>query len=85
MKPRDTYGDQPPQLIEQLLESEAKVSSPYQAVVKLLVEQGDIAADSKDDLGRTPLSRAAERGHEALVKLMVKKGRGLKNGAPALT
>ena len=36
-------------------------------------------------MGRTPLSRAAERGHEALVKLMVKKGRGLKNGAPALT
>ena len=31
-------------------------------------------ADSKDDYGRTPLSWAAERGHEAVVKLLVERG-----------
>ncbi|RYP86354.1 hypothetical protein DL769_000738 [Monosporascus sp. CRB-8-3] len=32
-----------------------------------------ILADSKDEYGRTPLSLAAERGHEATVKLLIER------------
>jgi hypothetical protein len=32
-----------------------------------------VAADSKDNYGQTPLWRAAERGHEAVVKLLVER------------
>jgi ankyrin repeat protein len=42
-------------------------------VVKLLVERDDVAADSKDNDGQTPLSRAAWGGHEAVVKLLRSK------------
>ena len=42
----------------------------HEAVVKLLVERGDVEANSKDDSGQTPLSYAAEDGHEAVVKLL---------------
>jgi Ankyrin repeats (3 copies) len=41
---------------------------------RLLSEMGrniDVVADSKDDFGRTPLWWAAQRGHEAVVKLLV--------------
>jgi ankyrin repeat protein len=31
---------------------------------------GDVAADSKDKDGRTPLSLAAAMGHEAVAKLL---------------
>jgi ankyrin repeat protein len=31
----------------------------------------DVEADSKDNDGRTPLSHAAESGHEAVVKLLM--------------
>ncbi|MCJ1474761.1 hypothetical protein MMC13_003421 [Lambiella insularis] len=31
----------------------------------------DVVADSKDEDGRTPLWQAAERGHEAVVKLLL--------------
>ena len=41
----------------------------HQAVTLLLLEQG-VDADSKDSQGRTPLSYAAERGHEDAVKLL---------------
>jgi ankyrin repeat protein len=41
--------------------------------VKLLVERDDVAADSKDEDGGMPLSRAAGRGHEAFVKLLRSK------------
>jgi len=45
----------------------------HEAVVKLLVERGDVNADSKDNCGRTPLSWAARNGHEAVVKLLVER------------
>jgi ankyrin repeat protein len=40
------------------------------AIVKLL-EKGNIFIDSRDDSGRTPLSLAAWKGHEAVVKLLL--------------
>ena len=88
------------QLITQLLESEAKVSSSCQA---MMAAQGNsqgvprrvtgvhLAAyfglkeamiallknghnpDSKDNDGQTPLSWAANRGHEAVVRLLVER------------
>jgi ankyrin repeat protein len=39
----------------------------------LLVERDYVVADSKDELGRTPLSWAAGEGHEAIVKLLVER------------
>ena len=41
--------------------------------MKLLVEKG-AELDSKDNDGQTPLSCAADSGHEAVVKLLVEKG-----------
>jgi ankyrin repeat protein len=43
----------------------------FEAVVRLLVDRGDIHADSKDKNNQTPLSWAAENGHEAMVRLLV--------------
>jgi ankyrin repeat protein len=37
------------------------------------VERDNIEADSKDEDGRTPLSRAPEEGHEAVVRLLVEQ------------
>ena len=45
----------------------------HEAVVRLLVERGEVDADSKDNDGRTPLSRAASAGHEAVVRLLVER------------
>jgi ankyrin repeat protein len=42
-------------------------------VVRLLLEKG-AEPDSKDNGGRTPLSWAAKRGHEAVVRLLLEKG-----------
>jgi ankyrin repeat protein len=45
-------------------------------VVKLLLETGKVDVDSKDNnYGRTPLSWAAENGHEAVVKLLLETGK----------
>jgi ankyrin repeat protein len=46
----------------------------HEAVVKLLVETGNIDVDSKDSEGWTPLFWAAAKGHEAVVKLLVETG-----------
>ena len=43
----------------------------HEAVVRLLVERDDVEADSRESYGRTPLSRAVEEGHEAVVRLLV--------------
>jgi hypothetical protein len=42
----------------------------HRAIVKLLLEKG-ADVESKDKDGRTPLSWAAENGHEAIVKLLL--------------
>ncbi|KFA69488.1 hypothetical protein S40285_09458 [Stachybotrys chlorohalonatus IBT 40285] len=41
--------------------------------MKLLLAKDGINPDSKDNLDRTPLSWAAERGHEEVVKLLLAK------------
>jgi ankyrin repeat protein len=41
--------------------------------VRLLLDKG-AAADVKDHYRRTPLSRAAESGYEAVVRLLLDKG-----------
>jgi ankyrin repeat protein len=38
--------------------------------VELLLAKDDVDPDSKDKDGQTPLSRAAEYEHEAVVKLL---------------
>ena len=38
-------------------------------------KETSICADLKDSYGRTPLSWAAEKGHEAVVKLLVETGK----------
>ncbi|MCJ1247609.1 hypothetical protein MMC30_004824 [Trapelia coarctata] len=46
----------------------------HEAVVRLLLERKDVAADSKDNnYGRTPLSYAAGNGHEAVVRLLLER------------
>jgi ankyrin repeat protein len=53
---------------------------PYQsemtreAVVQVLLATGDVDVDSKDNYGQTPLSFAAQNGHEAIVSLLLEKG-----------
>lgn len=44
-----------------------------EAVIKLLAEWIDVEADSDHYIGLMPLSYAATRGHEAVVKSMVKR------------
>jgi ankyrin repeat protein len=44
-------------------------------VVKLLLDTGKVDVDSKDSDGRTPVSWAAEHGHEAVVKLLLDTGK----------
>jgi ankyrin repeat protein len=45
----------------------------HEAIVKLLWNRDDVAADSKDINGRTPLSWAAGNGHEIVVKLLLSR------------
>ena len=43
------------------------------AVVRLLSSRDDVAIDSRDEYGLTPLSRAAMRGRGAIVKLLLSR------------
>jgi len=61
---RDTYGRTPLWWA---------VREGHEAVVKLLQERDDIAADSKDEYGWTPLWWAARGGYEAVVKLLLER------------
>lgn len=45
-----------------------------EAVVKLLLEIGEIDVNANDNYGRTPLSRAAFNGHAAVVQLLLDHG-----------
>ena len=45
-----------------------------QELLASMLEYDDVAVDSKDGYGRTPLWWAAENGHEMVVKLLVEKG-----------
>jgi ankyrin repeat protein len=48
--------------------------------VKLLLDKGaNVEYNSRDD--RTPLSWAAENGHEAVVKLLLEKGADIESGS----
>jgi ankyrin repeat protein len=50
------------------------VKMGYEAVVRQLVGRGDVDINTKDQHGQTPLSRAAERECEAMVRLLVDLG-----------
>lgn len=49
----------------------SKFARYYKGAKKRLVRRKGVEADSRDDYGQTPLSRAAEQGHEAVVKLLL--------------
>jgi ankyrin repeat protein len=49
------------------------------AVVKQLIEDGADLESKDDEYGRTPLSWAAENGHEPVVKLLIEKGADLES------
>ncbi|KAL7781690.1 hypothetical protein V8C37DRAFT_417041 [Trichoderma ceciliae] len=53
-----------------------RVTSYYghTAVAKLLLEKKESDIEAKDNDSGTPLLWAAERGHEAIVKLLLYKG-----------
>ena len=42
--------------------------------MRLLIERGDADIDAKDSGGRTPLSWAAGKGYEAVVRLLIDRG-----------
>jgi ankyrin repeat protein len=46
----------------------------HDAVVKLLLDTGQVDVDSKGNNGRAPLWWAAENGHGAVVKLLLDTG-----------
>jgi ankyrin repeat protein len=46
----------------------------HEAMVKLLLETGQIDINFKDRKGPTPLWWATESGHEAVVKLLLETG-----------
>lgn len=46
-------------------------------IVKLLLEHPDIDVNAQDGDGRTPLWWATEEGHEAVMRLLLKKGSAL--------
>ncbi|KAL6230209.1 hypothetical protein BDW75DRAFT_76984 [Aspergillus navahoensis] len=44
-------------------------------IMSYIIETGEVDMDSEDSIHRTPLSWAAEKGHEAVVKLLLKTGK----------
>lgn len=46
-------------------------------IVKLLLEHPDIYVNVEDGDGRTPLWWAANEGHDAVARLLLKKGAAL--------
>ena len=46
----------------------------YDAIVKLLLETGNINVNWKGETGWTPLSYAIEGGHKYMVELLLKAG-----------
>ena len=53
-------------------------------MVELLLEKG-ADVKSKDSHGRTPLSWAAEYGHEAVVELLLEKGANVESKDSIIT
>jgi ankyrin repeat protein len=51
------------------------VEAAVVAVVVALLATGRVDADSKDTEGQTPLSKAAEGGHEAVAAVLLATGR----------
>jgi ankyrin repeat protein len=47
----------------------------HEAMVKMLLDTGQVDLDAKDKNGQTPLSLAARNGHEAVVKMLVDTGK----------
>ncbi|KFY02547.1 hypothetical protein V490_00460, partial [Pseudogymnoascus sp. VKM F-3557] len=47
----------------------------HHAVVKLLLDTGEVDVESKGPFGHTPLSEAARCGHDAVVKLLLNTGK----------
>ena len=45
----------------------------HQGIANLLLSKEDVDADARDDYGRSPLSLAAEKGDEALVRLLLER------------
>jgi ankyrin repeat protein len=43
----------------------------HDAIVKMLLDTGQVDADSQDKHGRTPLSFASDHGHDAIAKLLL--------------
>lgn len=44
-----------------------------EAIVKLLLSRDDVAVDTRDNKGRTPVYHAAEYAHEAVIKLLLSR------------
>ena len=42
--------------------------------MKILLERRDVNPDPSDEGGRTPLSYAAQSGHEGIVKILLERG-----------
>ena len=42
--------------------------------MKILLERGDVKSDLSDWYGKTPLSYAAESGHDGIVKALQERG-----------
>ena len=51
-----------------------RLGKGHKAIAKLLLSRGDVAADSQDRYGQTPLSWAAIKGHEVIAKLLLSRG-----------